>query len=362
MLSYPQPGEITICEINRQFVTAREFSDVQSKDAYGEILGTVFSSVPFDPGFLSPNHDQAMEQEVPEAATNLGLSSLTDINAGSFKKLLFSSDNLKLPAQPSTQKISWFPHKHCLAFISGPNQVTVRDYEDSDRKDVCILTSDCQRDVKCIEWRPNSGKMVAVGCKRGIYIWSASYPANTATVRHGNAPSIGTFSRGAGMKMILVDVLKENDHNQEAEWDPEGRFILIAFSNSTTLGSIHFTSKPPSLDAQLLPVELPELSSLIGSGGIEKMAWDSSGERLALSYKYGDDKYAGLIAVYDVRRAPIVSVSLIGFIRGPGESAKPLELAFHNKFKQGPLLSVCWSSGLCCTYPLILRSHVVPTH
>ncbi|KAJ4807299.1 Transducin/WD40 repeat-like superfamily protein [Rhynchospora pubera] len=467
MLSYPQPGEITICEINRQFVNAKEFSDVQSKDAYGEILGTVFSSVPFDPGFLSPNHDQALEQEVPEAATNIGLNSLTDTIAGSFKKLLFSSDNLELPAQASTQKISWFPHKHCLAFISGPNQVTVRDYEDSDRKDVCILTSDCQRDVKCIEWRPNSGKMVAVGCKRGIYIWSASYPANTATVRHGNAPSIGTFSRGSGMKMVLLDVLKENDYNQVisalswkpdgrypfhffnrkasrkkfcvlcrirskfiirplyfvllntkytylasasyespfftiwdvakgegtpirrglgssisllrwsptgdylftanmdgtfyiwetstwtsepwsstsghvtgAEWDPEGHFILIAFSNSTTLGSIHFTSRPPSLDAHLLPVDLPELSFLIGSRGIEKMAWDSSGERLALSYKYGDDKYTGLIAVYDVRRAPIVSVSLIGFIRGPGENAKPLEFAFHNKFKQGPLLSV----------------------
>ncbi|XP_078152358.1 aladin-like [Carex rostrata] len=89
------------------------------------------------------------------------------------------------------------------------------------------------------------------------------------------------------------------------------------------------------------------------------MAWDSTGERLALSYKNGDEKYAGLIAVYDVRRAPLVSVSLIGFIRGPGENAKPVEFAFHNKFMQGPLLSVCWSRGLCCTYPLILRSHVV---
>lgn len=29
-----------------------------------------------------------------------------------------------------------------------------------------------------------------------------------------------------------------------------------------------------------------------------------------------------------------------GFIRGPGEKPKPLAFAFHNKFKQGPLLSV----------------------
>jgi aladin len=83
---------------------------------------------------------------------------------------------------------------------------------------------------------------------------------------------------------------------QGANWDPDGRVALLSFSNSTTLGSIHFSSKPPSLgmyrlpseyfdatkqlcsiiyeslqsvlwslssDAHLLPVELPEISSLI---------------------------------------------------------------------------------------------------
>ena len=29
-----------------------------------------------------------------------------------------------------------------------------------------------------------------------------------------------------------------------------------------------------------------------------------------------------------------------GFIRGPGDNPKPLSFSFHNKFKQGPLLSV----------------------
>lgn len=32
-----------------------------------------------------------------------------------------------------------------------------------------------------------------------------------------------------------------------AAWDPDGRMILIAFSESSTLGSIHFASRPPSL-------------------------------------------------------------------------------------------------------------------
>ncbi|CAH9127512.1 unnamed protein product [Cuscuta epithymum] len=145
-----------------------------------------------------------------------------------------------------------------------------------------------------------------------------------------------------------------------AAWDPDGSKILIAFSGSSTLGSIHFSTKPPSLDAHLIPVDLPEIQSITGSVGVERIAWDASGERLAVSYKDGEEPYKGLIAIYDVRRTPLISASLIGFIRGPGDNPKPLSFSFHNRFKQGPLLSVCWSTGFCSTYPLIFRSHVLP--
>lgn len=47
------------------------------------------------------------------------------------------------------------------------------------------------------------------------------------------------------------------------------------------------------------------------SQGIEKIAWDASGERLAVSYKGGDELYAGLVAVYDVRRTLLISASLM---------------------------------------------------
>ncbi|GJM88095.1 hypothetical protein PR202_ga04121 [Eleusine coracana subsp. coracana] len=64
-------------------------------------------------------------------------------------------------------------------------------------------------------------------------------------------------------------------------------------------------------DAHLLPVELPEISSLIVSRGIEKMSWDVSGECLAISFKDGNEMYRGLVAVYDVRRSPLISLSLV---------------------------------------------------
>lgn len=35
-----------------------------------------------------------------------------------------------------------------------------------------------------------------------------------------------------------------------------------------------------------------------------------------------------------------------GFVRGPGDDPKPIAFSFHDKFKQGPLLSVVSSHTL----------------
>lgn len=443
MPSFPPPGAVTICEINRDLVAADALSDDRAKDAYGDVLGMVFAPIPFQPEalLLASRDPAAPAADQVEPADTVPTAGLAATISDFFRRMVFPPLDPNLLEEFDTQKVSWNPYKHCLAFVSGKNQVTVQDFEDSDAKEPCILTNDHQTDVKAVEWRPNSGKMIAVACKGGICLWSASYPGNVPFMKSGvTSSSFSAFPRGSGGQWILVDVLRgssaelvsalcwkpdgrylasascnsssftiwdvsqglgtpirrglsnislvrwspsgdyllvakfdgtfhfwetntwtsepwssSNGYVSGANWDPEGRVALLSFSNSTTLGSIHFSSKPPSLDAHLLPVELPEISSLIVSRGIEKLAWDASGERLALSFRDGNEMYRGLIAIYDVRRSPLVSLSLVGFIRGPGEGAKPLAFAFHSKFKQGPLLSVCWSSGWCCTYPLILR-------
>ncbi|CAD6270703.1 unnamed protein product [Miscanthus lutarioriparius] len=303
----------------------------------------VFAPIPFQPEALLPSREPAApatdQVEPAETAPAPGLAaSISEF----FRRMVFPPLDPNLLEEFDSQKVSWNPYKHCLAFVSGKNQVAVQDFEDSDAKEPCILTRDHQTDVKAVEWRPNSGKMIAVACKGGICLWSASYPGNVPFMKPGiTSSSCSAFPRGSGGQWILVDVLRGSSAELGANWDPEGRVALLSFSNSMTLGSIHFSSKPPSLDAHLLPVELPEVSSLIVSRGIEKLAWDASGERLALSFKDGNEMYRGLIAVYDVRRSPLISLSLVGFIRGPGEGAKPLAFGFHSKFKQGPLLSVC---------------------
>nr|GLL24480.1 aladin [Ipomoea trifida] len=441
MPSFPPVGSVTICEINRDLITADEISEDRAREAYGKLLGVVFTPVPFQLENLSGG-GVSTQLASEEQKSGFLWAALKAVSTGSLNHIFHPIDVKLLPGVDICG-LSWHQHKHMFAFISGPHQVTVCDYEDSDGKNPCILINESQKDVKTLEWRPNGGRTLSVACKGGICIWASSYPGNAASVRTG--VTLGTLSRGSGTRWTLVDFLRSPEDEQVsalswspsgrylasasfesssftiwdvaqgvgtpirrglggisllkwspsgdyffaakfdgtfylwetntwtsepwsstngfvtgAAWDPDGSKILISFSGSSTLGSIHFATKPPSLDAHLIPVELPEMQSLTGSEGVEKLAWDASGERLALSYKDGEEAYKGLIAIYDVRRNPLISASLIGFIRGPGDNPKPVTFSFHDKFKQGPLLSVCWSTGFCLTYPLIFRSHVLP--
>ncbi|CAA6657018.1 unnamed protein product [Spirodela intermedia] len=461
----PRQGLVTICEINRDLITAESLSDDRARETYGKVLGVVFSPVSFHGDLLSSRSEQDSDQWREDESLTRGVMDKLKAIVNPIR-LIFYGEEMDRLSMVEGRGVSWHPHKHILAFISGNNQVTIRDYDDSESKESCVLVSESQKEIKSLEWRPNSGRTLSVACKGGICIWSASFLGNASSVRPGAVPHGGAISRGSGVRWSLVDFLhspsgehvtalswsptgrypincilrnvrlsfwasltsltylasascesssfmiwdvaqgvgtpirrglggismlkwsptgdyfftakfdgtfylwETNTWTSErwsstggnvsgAAWDPNGRMILISFSESVTLASIHFSSRPPSLDAHLVPVELPDFVAT-GSHGIESIAWDALGERLAFSFRGCDDLHRGLVAVYDIRRGPLISASLVGFIRGPGENPKPLAFAFNDRFRQGPLLSVCWSSGWCCTYPLIFRSHVLP--
>ncbi|KAF6151895.1 hypothetical protein GIB67_010469 [Kingdonia uniflora] len=233
MPSLPPPGSLTICEINRDFITAESHLDDGAKETYGKIIGAVFSPVAFQSDFLAPSLEQESgdkEQQSGDNTVSNGrgglLAKLHTIFPDSIKELLFTPSNVNCLAEVGLQGVSWHERRHILAFVSGPNQVTVRDYEDSEGKDPCILTSDSQINVKVLEWRPNGGKTLAVACKGGICIWSASYPGNAATVRSGVASFVGALSRGSGIRWTLVDFLRspKNDQVSALSWSPTGRY------------------------------------------------------------------------------------------------------------------------------------------
>ncbi|EEE52713.1 hypothetical protein OsJ_35122 [Oryza sativa Japonica Group] len=88
MPSFPPPGTVTICEINRDLVAADALSDDGAKDAYGDVLGMVFSPIPFQPDAIVATHEPPA---VTEAAEIVPRTSLASTVAESFKQMLFPS-------------------------------------------------------------------------------------------------------------------------------------------------------------------------------------------------------------------------------------------------------------------------------
>ncbi|KAI3732966.1 hypothetical protein L1987_64179 [Smallanthus sonchifolius] len=219
MPSFPQPGSVTLCEINRDLITAESLSDDRAKETYGKILGVVFSPIPYQLDYPAPpSPGGGVEPPVS------GLSRLLKaVSYGPLKSLIGPND-VKLLSRVDIRCLSWHPKKDILAFVSARNQVTIHYYKDSGEGKDYILTNDLQREAKLLEWRPNAGKTLSVACKGGICIWTASYPGNTACVRPGVAS--GSLSRGSGVRWTLVDFLRSHDDEQISalSWSPDGRY------------------------------------------------------------------------------------------------------------------------------------------
>ncbi|KAG0622883.1 hypothetical protein M758_3G131000 [Ceratodon purpureus] len=459
MPSVPAIGEFTVCEINRDFLTAKDDVDKSAQESYSKILGRLYPCIPYQARDSGARSNLGIEEDagpVDGDADQLTTSDSEPVgffgkqieNAKTFVSTalqnLLSQNNQGSHKSYSFQGISWHKQRHWVAFIGGQDQVLVHDFEDADPRDPAVLANDTHKGVECVEWRPNAGSTLAVACRGGIAIWSANYPGNMAPVRSGVISILGTPNRGTGARWALVDFLRTGNngpvtalswspngrllasaskhdasftiwdvaqgvgtplqrglgdisllkwsptgdyfvsakHNGvfhlwetstwtsvpwasvggsvvSAMWSPDGKVLLAAFDQTTSLAALHFAGKAPSLDVHLLPLDLPDIEAITGRhGAIERMAWDGTGERLAVTYSGAvDATYSGLIAIFDTRQTPIVSTSLLGFIRGPGVDSKPVSLAFHDNLKQGALLSVCWSTGACCTYPLLFRGH-----
>ena len=98
-------------------------------------------------------------------------------------------------------------------------------------------------------------------------------------------------------------------------------------AQAAPLVALHFTLGPPSLDAQLLPVDLP-MPAADGDGApsppsVRSLAWDSTGERLAVATA------GGRVVLLSSRLDPVLSLSLVGAVEGPRASSLGSEAERH---------------------------------
>ncbi|XP_054154408.1 aladin-like [Oppia nitens] len=147
-----------------------------------------------------------------------------------------------------------------------------------------------------------------------------------------------------------------SDICQTACWSrPNGRILLFTSRDNPTVFAIPFYDSPQPNDVggtrkclEVLDLSERQFPNGVKVGGnIHQMIWDKNSERLAISFKDNNE----YIALYKTVIRSNLEVTPIGFIHGVSTEI-PLVLTFHNTFRSGSLLTICWNSGVVSYIPL----------
>ncbi|XP_033220695.1 aladin-like [Belonocnema kinseyi] len=147
--------------------------------------------------------------------------------------------------------ISWHPHWTRLAIATRDDRIRVFS---KDISGVAILKHNAQKSVCCINWRPNSGRELAVACQSGILIWTVELGAASNSLSHA-----------------LLLKYKNHAPVTSVTWNPEGD-LLVSSSLSDSNMIIWDVSKETGVPLKR-----------VGGGGLCFTRWSSNGSRLLSS-------------------------------------------------------------------------------
>ncbi|XP_053564284.1 aladin isoform X2 [Bombina bombina] len=146
---------------------------------------------------------------------------------------------------------------------------------------------------------------------------------------------------------------------QAACWSPDGSRLLFAVKEEFVIYSLSFSvsegetkgyvggSQSATVVADVSEVVRDTEWGEVRIGGeIQSMAWDPSGDRLAVLLR-GNPEYETsrpIIVVYRTRNSPLFELLPCCYVQGK-EGEIPQLMQFHPSFKKGALLTVLWNSG-----------------
>ncbi|GLI63848.1 hypothetical protein VaNZ11_006951 [Volvox africanus] len=244
--------------------------------------------------------------------------------------------------------LSWSPDGRMLAAASM-NQAGLQVWDVATGTYVCVGPAA----FDLVRWSPCGNYVFAAGHgSRQFYIFDAlkwwwqrwdieAGAGGAAAVAAGaNVATARATSQAASTTRVPSDVVA-------AAWAPSSAsrvpILLLALSGcKADLLALHLVEEPPSLQAQVLPVALPELhrvergarvagADLVGGSGVNSgglsdtrsvsspsvvdMAWDQSGARLAVLLGPAEMRGPHSVVLYSTSLAPLVQADLIGLAR-----------------------------------------------
>ncbi|PIK53858.1 putative aladin [Apostichopus japonicus] len=157
---------------------------------------------------------------------------------------------------------------------------------------------------------------------------------------------------------------------QAACWSPDSQILLFCSAKEPAIYSLNFNATKvggATTGGAQAAVKCADLSEVIYEDGdlegvrigglIQDMAWDPTGERLAVLFQktLEEDHADDVIALFNTRLQPVLELIPCGFIRCEPEE-EPQLISFLPKFDKGALLTICFKSGKVKFLPLIFTS------
>ncbi|XP_023860849.1 aladin [Salvelinus sp. IW2-2015] len=156
---------------------------------------------------------------------------------------------------------------------------------------------------------------------------------------------------------------------QSGSWSPDGSRLLFSVQGETVIYVLTFTDTPGMTlgmsggpkaatvvaDLSETTLNTPDGDMAVG-GEIQSLAWDPTGERLAVLLK--GDAEAGcpaMIAVFKTQINPAFKLLPCGFVQGEA-GTEPRLMQFNPNYQHGAQLTVCWSNGKITHVPFCFLS------
>jgi len=242
-------GELTIGEVYQEMISMKSAQDRdRSIDKYIEAGGVVY------PHVIVPDVDYSIRvsyvknasgwwsrwPSLTEEHTRYGSPTskpqqrpqlpLYDALLSAFKINIFSTvpETLKIPMDARISSFAWDKNLGRFSVSLKNDQIYTYDII-SDSWSRMSLSHEYQNDISCSEYRPNSGPMIAVGCRHGVCFWGVN---RVKKPKEDGKRSCPFEDSSATMKYFLYPKFEPIT---TLSWSPCGRYLAVGSPNSTNV-------------------------------------------------------------------------------------------------------------------------------
>ncbi|KAK3566017.1 hypothetical protein QTP86_024192, partial [Hemibagrus guttatus] len=289
----------------------------------------------------------------------------------------------------AVRSFAWHPHTDKFAVALLDDSIKIYNSRSAITP---TLKHRLQRSVSAMQWKPLCASTLAVACHTCLLIWHVD-PNSLSTraqlcfvlfalqvwnvaaeicvplqrVGGGGVTNLSWSPDGSRLLAATPSALFRvwetkmwtcerwpclKGRCQSGCWSPDGSRLLFCVQGETVIYALTFSDMTGGPKSAAVVADLSETTfsepdgDLIVGGEVQSLAWDPTGERLAVLLKGNADSliHSAIIAVFKTRSSPIFELLPCGFVKAEA-GTEPRLMQFQPHFQHGALLTVCWSNG-----------------